>query len=162
VRILRAFEHLVKTGSIPSEMRLLFAGQVGWRSERIIDAIDASPLRSRITMPGYVPDQDLIALITGAAAIVFVSTSEGFGLPILEGLACGTAVVTSNISSMPEVAGDAAILVDPLDVDSIAGGIVESLSADDQSRARGIQHAAHFTWSATATATAAVYEAMLR
>lgn len=158
VRILQAFERLVKDGSIPTDMRLLFAGQVGWRAGPILEAIDASPVRSRIVMPGYLSDDDLIPLMTGAAAIVFVSTSEGFGLPILEGLACGTAVVTSNVSSMPEVAGDAAILADPFDVDAIGRGIVAALSADATSRERGIQHAARFTWNATATATAAVYE----
>jgi glycosyltransferase involved in cell wall biosynthesis len=161
-RILEAFESLVKDGSLSTDMRLLFAGQVGWRAASILDRIEESPVRPRVVMPGYVPDDELIALYTGAAAIVFVSTSEGFGMPILEGLACGTPVVTSNLSAMPEVAGDAAILADPFDVASIARAMLEALSADAAIRAHGRAHAARFTWAATAKATATVYEAAQR
>ncbi|HEU5423386.1 MAG TPA: glycosyltransferase family 1 protein, partial [Nitrolancea sp.] len=98
---------------------------------------------------------------TGAEALVFPSLYEGFGLPAIEAMACGTPVLTSNTSSMPEVAGDAALLVDPLDTAAIAAGI-ERIATDQALRAmlreRGLAHAATFTWRRAAEQTLAVLE----
>jgi glycosyltransferase involved in cell wall biosynthesis len=108
-----------------------------------------------------VDDVDLPALYSGALAFVFPSLCEGFGLPPLEAMACGTPVVVSNTSSLPEICGDAAVLVEPLDVDSIADGIrrlVESSTLRDELRRRGMEHVRQFTWERTAEATWHVFE----
>ncbi|MFN2589211.1 MAG: glycosyltransferase family 4 protein, partial [Actinomycetota bacterium] len=116
-------------------------------------------VRDRVTLTGYVSEEDKIGLLGGATALVFPSRYEGFGMPVLEALACGTPVVTSNVSAMPEVAGDAAVFVDPLDVDSIADGI-RRVAEDDELRQRlrraGPARAAEFTWERTARRTAEV------
>ncbi|HET8998359.1 MAG TPA: glycosyltransferase family 1 protein, partial [bacterium] len=117
-------------------------------------------LGGHVRFCGFVPDGALPALITGASAFLFPSLYEGFGLPILEAMACGTPVVTSDCSSMPEVAADAAVLVDPARPDAIADGIRRVL-ADDALRAtlkgRGAARARAFPWAATAARTLDVY-----
>jgi glycosyltransferase involved in cell wall biosynthesis len=114
-----------------------------------------------VKLTGYVDDADLPALYSGALAFVFPSLCEGFGLPPLEAMACGTPVVTSDTSSMPEVCGDAAVLVEPQDPDSIADGIrrvVENAALRDDLRRRGLERARQFTWERTAEATWHVLE----
>lgn len=108
--------------------------------------------------------QDLTAIYTLADALVFPSFYEGFGLPIIEAMACGTPVVTSNVSSMPEIAGDAAILVDPNDPEAISRGLVEILRGSDLRAkliARGKERADEFSWKRTAEKTIAVYESLI-
>ena len=160
LRIVSAFEQLAREGSVARDMELVLAGGRGWKSDRALAAIDASPVRSRIKWLGYVTEQQMAVLMTGSAAVVYASTYEGFGMPVLEAMACGSVVVTSNVSSMPEVAGDAGVLIDPLDVAEIAGGIHTALAADPGARQRSLDRAATFTWEATAARTAAVYDAL--
>jgi glycosyltransferase involved in cell wall biosynthesis len=109
----------------------------------------------------YVADEDLPALYNGAELFAFPSLYEGFGLPVLEAMACGTPVVTSNSSSLPEVAGDAALLVGPLDVEALAGAM-QCVLADEvlatELREKGLARAAQFTWERTARETVAVYQ----
>ena len=113
---------------------------------------------------GPVPEADLPALYSAAAVFVFPSLYEGFGLPVLEAMACGTPVVCSNTSSLPEVAGDAALLIDPLDTAALAEALRRALSdpalAADL-RARGLTQALRFSWAQTATATLALYRETL-
>jgi alpha-1,3-rhamnosyl/mannosyltransferase len=108
---------------------------------------------------GYVSERDKVALLSGATVLASPSLYEGFGFPVLEGFAAGVPVLTSNVSSLPEVAGEAAVLVDPADVDAIAAGLSE-LVADEDLRAvlsaAGVARASSFTWEATARATAVV------
>jgi glycosyltransferase involved in cell wall biosynthesis len=111
-------------------------------------------------MPGAVAEPDLPAIYSAASLFAFPSLFEGFGLPVLEAMACGTPVVCSSATSLPEVAGDAALLVDPLDVDAIASAMDRVLS--DQSlastlRSRGVDRAAEFTWARTARETLDAY-----
>ena len=112
-------------------------------------------------MAGHVPDEHLPALYSGALFFVYVSLYEGFGLPPLEAMACGTPVLTSNVTSIPEVVGDAALTVDPYDVEAIADGI-KRLVEDGGLRAelsrRGIARAKMFTWDKTAELTWKVLE----
>ncbi len=164
LRLVEAFERLVAARAMPDGMQLAIAGSLGWGYQPVLDRIGGSPAHGRIRMLGFVPDQDLAALLSRAALVSYVSLYEGFGLPVLEALACGAPVVTSNASSMPEVAGDAAVLVDPNDVDEIASGVRDLLAADAATRARmraaGLRRAALFSWAHTATLTDAVYEGL--
>ncbi len=106
---------------------------------------------------GFVDDAELARLYRGAACLAYPSLYEGFGLPVLEAMACGTPVVTSADSAPAELAGDAAVLVDPLDVESIAAGIREAIARRDELRAAGLERASDFTWDKAAKATADVY-----
>ena len=106
---------------------------------------------------GRVSDEELAALYRGARCLVYPSLYEGFGLPVLEAMASGTPVVTSRGGATEEVAGDAAVLVDPLDVDAIAAGITEALARGEELRAKGLDRAADFSWDRVARETLAVY-----
>jgi hypothetical protein len=129
----------------------------GWALRR---AVAASGVADRILVPGYVPEADKAALLTGADVFAYPSRYEGFGLPVLEAMACGTPVVTTTGGSLPEVAGDAATLIEPGDADALAAALAK-LAADPAARqdaaARGRQRAATFTWEHCATRTAAAY-----
>ena len=113
---------------------------------------------------GYVDDADKAALLSGALAYVFPSLYEGFGFPVLEAQACGTPVLTSNVSSLPEAAGGAALTVDPYDVEALVEGL-NRLLADGQLRQelreRGLVHARQFSWPSSAQETARVYRQAL-
>jgi alpha-1,3-rhamnosyl/mannosyltransferase len=108
---------------------------------------------------GTVSDLELAALYRGARCLVYPSLYEGFGIPVLEGMACGTPVVTSAGGATEEVAGGAAVLVDPHDVAAIAAGIEEAETRRDELRGRGLERAAGFTWERVAAETRRVYEA---
>jgi glycosyltransferase involved in cell wall biosynthesis len=107
---------------------------------------------------GRVSDEELAALYRGARCLVYPSLYEGFGLPVLEAMACGTPVVTSGGGATEEVAGAAAVLVDPLDVDAIVAGVTEALARGEELRAKGLERAKAFSWDRVAGETWAVYE----
>jgi glycosyltransferase involved in cell wall biosynthesis len=161
VRVIHAFERLVATNKLPGDMVLAIVGQPGWRAQAVLDAISESHSASRIRLLGYVPDADISALLAATATAIYVSLYEGFGLPIVEAMAQGAAVVTSNTSSMPEAAGDAAIQVDPYDVEAIARGIDEAVRGADAMRAGALAQAARFSWSRTAEGTRESYAAAI-
>ena len=124
--------------------------------------MQAAGLEDRVVFPGYVDDADLPALYSAATAFVYPSLYEGFGLPPLEAMACGTPVVCSNAASLPEVVGDAAVSIDPLRVESLARGLQDVLGSAglrDDLRARGLRRAAQFSWDRCAAETLAVYAA---
>ncbi len=139
---------------------LALAGGRGWGYEEIEKAIAEHPERQGIRLLGYVSNDELPALYSGAACFLFPSFYEGFGLPVLEAMACGTPVVTSDRSSLPEVAGDAALMVDPDEPAEIAGA-VEKVLKEDSTRERLIERgrlrAREFTWEAAARRTLALY-----
>jgi glycosyltransferase involved in cell wall biosynthesis len=121
-------------------------------------------LEESVIFTGYVPDADLPAIYTGADLFVFPSLYEGFGLPPLEAMACGTPVVCSNAASLPEVVGDAAIMVDPYDVEGLAEAMLRVLTDADlreHLRRKGLERARQFTWERTARETVAVYREVL-
>lgn len=134
-------------------LRLLIGGRL--RSD------GALPETEGVITPGFIPDADLPALYSGCLAFVFPSLYEGFGLPPLQAMACGAAVAASDISSLPEVVGNAGILFDPLDVQSIAAGIIEAIQGRADLRKKSLDQASKFTWSKTAEETYKVYKEVL-
>lgn len=159
VRLVQAYHRLCQR--VPDVPRLVLAGMQGWLYEDVPAEVEALGLEERVVLLGRVAGELLPALYNGARCFVYPSLYEGFGLPVLEAMACGVPVVTSNSSSLPEVAGDAAILVDPYDVMGIAEAVEQVLMDDDRVttlRERGLERAARFTWEATARETLKVYE----
>ncbi len=142
--------------------QLVLAGKKGWLCENILTVHQELGLADSVLFTGGVAVQDLPALYSGALCFVLPSLYEGFGLPVLEAMSCGTPVITTNTSSLPEVAGDAALLVDLQDMVGLAAAMVR-LSSDDALRrelgARGLAQAARFSWQRAARETLAVYQA---
>jgi glycosyltransferase involved in cell wall biosynthesis len=170
VRLVQAFASLLSSLSSTAQasldsLQLVLAGQKGWLYEEIFAQVREQGLAERVVLTGYVPDSDLGSLLSGALAFVFPSLYEGFGLPVLEAMACGTPVVCSDVSSLPEVAGDAALYVDPLD----AGGLAQALyqiTVDAGLRrtlvGRGFQQVQRFSWRRCAQETRQVLEDAFR
>ena len=154
-RLLEAFARL------DGELQLVLAGKRGWLYDRIFRRVEELGLGDRVLFAGHVPQEDLPALMSGARLLAMPSLYEGFGLPVVEAMACGTPVVCSNASSLPEVAGHAALLVDPLDVEALAA-TMERVLGDDKLRAelieRGFERARKFSWERCAHETLAVLE----
>jgi glycosyltransferase involved in cell wall biosynthesis len=131
--------------------------------DQLFTRVESLKLGDRILFPGYVADDDKAALISGATALVYPSLYEGFGLPVLEAMACGTPVLTSNVSSLPEVAGDAALLVNPLDIDDIAAGMSRLISDANLRHAlveMGYAQVRKFSWANAAHQVLQVLESV--
>jgi len=141
--------------------KLVIAGKKGWLYDNLFKQVERLSLTGRVLFPGYVADSDKPALISGATALVFPSLYEGFGFPVVEAMACGTPVVCSNTSSLQEVAGDAALLVNPTDTDDIAAAI-QYVTSNAELRhtlvANGYAQAGQFTWAACAQTVLTVLE----
>jgi glycosyltransferase involved in cell wall biosynthesis len=141
--------------------RLVLAGSYGYGANAIRGRIEQSPARDRIAVLGYVPAADLAAWYARASIFAFPSFDEGFGMPVLEAMAAGTPVLTSNCSALPEVAGDAALLVDPHEPDALSGAL-RNLAGDEGLRgelaARGLSWAGRFTWQKAIRETWEVYQ----
>jgi glycosyltransferase involved in cell wall biosynthesis len=161
VRLIGAFARL-RRGGLPH--KLLMVGQPGWHCEPIYAEVERQGLKSEVIFTGYVPFEDLPALYSAASAMAFPSIYEGFGLPVLEAMACGTPVVTSSSSGLAEVADGAALLVNPLSIDEIAGALHKVCSQPElaaELSALGVARAHEFTWENAARATLDVYERVL-
>ncbi len=163
VRLVQAFG-LVASSQSP-DLQLVLAGQKGWLYDEILAQVQRLGLADRVVLTGYVPDADLPALLSGALAFVFPSLYEGFGFPVLEAMACGTPAICSDVSSLPEVAGDAALLVDPLDTQALAETIGRIL-ADENLRhelvQRGFRQLRRFSWRSCAEKTLGILEGVGR
>ncbi|MFQ5855093.1 MAG: glycosyltransferase family 4 protein [Anaerolineae bacterium] len=147
------------------EHRLVIGGGRGWQYESVFALVDELGLNNRVWLPGFVRHEELPYWYNAADAFVFPSIYEGFGLPPLEAMACGTPVIVSNTSSLPEVVGSAGLLVDPTDVNALAEAIHRVLTDDTLApsmAAKGLARAERFSWKASAERTVAVYDSVLR
>ncbi len=146
--------------AIRDGISLVIAGPEGWKNRAIHERLAQASKELSIRQLGVVPRGDLALLYSYAEAFVYPSFAEGFGLPVLEAMACGAPVVTSNCSALPEVAGDAAMLVDPRDVDALAGAIAKVVGDSGLRlalRRQGLERSRDFSWQRTAEQTLAVY-----
>jgi glycosyltransferase involved in cell wall biosynthesis len=156
VRLVEAFAASRLATASPS-YQLVLAGKVGWLAQPILEAVEQldSATAQQVRLPGYIAEQDKAALLSGATALVFPSLYEGFGFPVLEAQVCETAVITANTSSLPEVVGDAGLLIDPLNTAAIGQAMVR-LCQDEALRQRlvaaGLQNKNRFSWEQAAAA----------
>ncbi len=156
-RLIQAYARLRERGI---DQCLVIGGAPGWLYQDIYDTIDALHLQGQVIMAGFVRDADLPALYRHADVFAFPSLYEGFGIPVLEAMACGTPVVTADTSSLPEVAGDAALMVSPFDVEALADAIWRLVDDSDLREGmvrRGYCRAARFTWETAAHSLLDVY-----
>jgi len=161
-RIIKA--HALLPAPIRTEHPLVVVGQNGWRTDDLIQSLSKLEQDGYGRWLKYVPRKDIFALLQSAHALVFPSLYEGFGLPVLEGFASGVPVITSNTSSLPEVAGDAAVLVNPRSVEEIAQSMQQLVEQADYRNTliqKGLLQANRFSWSETARQTRMVYQAMV-
>jgi glycosyltransferase involved in cell wall biosynthesis len=158
-RLVEAFE------ALDGEWRLVLAGSFGYGADRIRARIESSPARRRILVLGYVEPDELAAWYARSAIFAFPSLDEGFGMPVLEAMAGGAPVLTSNRSALPEVAGDAAVLVDPEETEGLIAAL-RRMAADEGLRqdlaARGLARSRLFTWEKAVRETWDAYEELLR
>ena len=164
VRLINAYGRLARAEhkQLP---QLVLAGKRGWLESETMNVANQSDARKDILFIGYVPDADLAALYSGALCFAYPSYFEGFGLPVLEAMQCGTPVIAGNRASLPEAAGDAAILVDPLDEAAIASGLNQMIENPDyraELRVKGLKRSATFSWKTTAQLTLQAYERAAR
>jgi glycosyltransferase involved in cell wall biosynthesis len=162
--LLQAFAMLLAE-TPQDDLALVIAGGNGWGREDYLAAVETLGLRDRVRFTGFVEDDLLPELYRGALLFVYPSLYEGFGLPVLEAMACGTPVITSNRASLPEVAGDAALLVDPTRPEALAAAMTSIISNGELRqglRAKGLARARAFTWDGVAEQTVAIYRAVGR
>jgi len=158
---LRAYAAYVRRSSAP--LPLLVADLKPEAADALLRENGIGEIRELLRLPGYIPNDDLPAIYNGAAAFLYTSLRESFGIPLLEAMACGTPVVTSNTSAIPEVAGEGALLVDPTDAGAIAEALLR-LETDAAFRAAqcayGLERVAHFSWETAARKLLALYESL--
>ena len=163
--VIRAFARLRKERQIGRDHRLVLVGNSGWKTQEILAALaEAEHCREAIILTGFVLDEYLSALYSGALAFLYISRLEGFGLPPLEAMQCGVPVITSNASSLPEVVGDAGLTVDPDDIDGLCGHMLRLMNDEALRRelsVRSLARADGFSWQRYGTETLAAYRAAL-
>lgn len=160
-RVIQALHRLHQQGH---ELHYAIAGGKGWLNDEMYTTIEQTNMQDYVHLLGFVDDEDLPALYSAADCLIITSLYEGFGLPILEAMASGTPVITSNLSSLPEVAGNAGLLVDPLNTEAITHAIHEIIT-DDSKRQQliesGYRQVEKFTWEKSAQQLRSVYESLL-
>jgi len=157
-RLIRAYDLLRRERHISHQ--LVIAGAKGWLYNDIGETIDALGLREDVLLPGFIADDDLPALYSAADVFAFPSIYEGFGIPVLEAMACGTPVVTTRVSSLPEAAGDAALLVAPEDVEALAEAmwqLIDDRTLRHEIQDRGFRQTSQFTWTQAADKVRRIY-----
>lgn len=162
--LVRLLEALVRLRRDDPELHLVVVGSRGWLYEGFFRRRAELELEKAVHLPGYVPDADLPAFYGAATVVVMPSLYEGFGLPVLEAMACGAPVVSSHAASLPEIGGAAARYFDPTDVEEMTAVLAQVLADAElraEMRAAGLEQAARFSWERAARETMAVYERVL-
>lgn len=157
-RLIRAFDRFKAATGAP--VQLLLGGRFAWHTGEVTTAYEQSPHKNDVKILGYVDDADLPLLMGSALAITYPSLSEGFGLPVLEAMYCEVPVLTSNTTALPEVAGDAALLVDPADEDALVHGLIQLWQEEalrDSLVAKGRVQRTQFSWDLAADETLASF-----
>jgi glycosyltransferase involved in cell wall biosynthesis len=164
--VIRAFARLHGDGMIPASTKLVLVGGKGWKTQNLEDALSAATaVRDLIIMPGFVPDEDLATIYSCAKVFVYMSFVEGFGLPPLEAMQCGTPVITSNTSSLPEVVGDAGVMLDPNDHEGLCHAITRFYGDSDYRElmaGKALERSRMFSWEKFIDDTIAAYETAIR
>lgn len=161
-RLVRAFALARRQYQLAQQ--LVLVGKPGWGYDEVLAAVKEANAGDSIRLLGYVPAEDIPPLMSGADALVYPSLEEGFGLPVLEGMACGVPVITSSRSAVAEVAGDAGILVDPLSEEAIATALGDICQEKAEKavlarrRAASLERASQYSWERVATTTIAIYQ----
>jgi glycosyltransferase involved in cell wall biosynthesis len=161
--LVEAFGQLLAAGNDVArmeELQLVIVGGQGWMFEDVVSRVQRLGLTERVRFPGFVDDVDLPAIYNLATAFAFPSWYEGFGLPVLEAMACGLPVIAADNSSLPEVVGEAGLLIDAGDTEALAGGLARLVSDEDlraSLAAAGRQQAAHFDWGRAAQQLLEIY-----
>jgi glycosyltransferase involved in cell wall biosynthesis len=161
VRLIRAYDQSKNT---IGKRKLVLCGSKGWGYTEIYSIVERLGLRDQVIFTGYVPDKSLPIIYNGADVFVYPSLYEGFGIPVLEAMACGVPAITSNLSSLPEVVGNAGVLVDPYSTDAIGEALIDLLRHDDRRSELselGLYRAKEFTWERMARETLRVYQQCL-
>lgn len=158
IRLIRAYARLRQEKSIPHD--LVLVGQMAWKAEQILEEIDKLGIKDAVHTTGYVSENELVGLYNRADLFVYPSLYEGFGLPIVEAMACGTPVISSDVTCMPEVAGDATLLINPLSEADIASEmlrVIDNPVLADTLRSKGFDQSKKFNWRTAAEETAKIY-----
>lgn len=164
-RLIKAYASLRGDGSVDKLPQLVLAGKCAWLYDETLRALDNSGAKEAVVLTGYVPEGDLPALYSGALCFVYPSYFEGFGLPPLEAMKCGAPVIVGDRTSLPEVVGEAALMVDPFDVEAIGAAIKRVIKDSDLRKelsVKGQERANTFNWLETARRTLAVYKQVAR
>ena len=160
--LLRLIEAYAEVHRAHPQVQMVIVGPGGFRASHIRDAIVERGLSDAVRWLGYITDADLAAIYNASVALVYPSVYEGFGLPVIEAMACGRPVVAANTSSLPEVAGDAGVLVDPFSVASLRDAMLRILDDPQAARdlgQRGLEQARRFSWRRSAEMAVAAYRA---
>lgn len=158
--LIHAFQSL-RARAPASNLKLILAGAKGWLYHNLFRLVQELNLSDSVFFPGYIPAEALVGWYNAAAVFAYPSSYEGFGMPVLEALACGRPVVTSNVSSLPEAGGEVALSVSPTDREALTQALAQALATSPEQRRRGPAYAARFTWAATAAHTVASYRRAL-
>lgn len=162
VRLVKALKQIHSLGY--SDVCLVIAGGRGWLNQELLETLEVERMTNHVILTGFVVDEDLPALYSGAVCSAFISLYEGFGLPVLESMACETPVVASNISSIPEVAGTAAPLVNPYNIDEIVhvlAKMIDDTKFRNELTQKGLQQVKKFSWQDSAYQLTRLYESTL-
>jgi glycosyltransferase involved in cell wall biosynthesis len=163
--LIRSYSNLRMSISLIKDIHLVIAGRWGWESEKLMVLVSELNIAEQVHFPGYIEPEDLPFLYNMAKVFVYPSFYEGFGLPVLESMACGTPVITSNVSSMPEFVGDSGLLIDPNDISGIQNALGDLLMNDQlriELSGRALKRSKEFTWKETARKTLDVYRRVLK
>jgi glycosyltransferase involved in cell wall biosynthesis len=161
VRLISAYAALRRARPVVKLPQLALVGKRAWLYDETLRAIEECGIADLTVLTGYVAEEDLPALYTGALCFVYPSYFEGFGLPPLEAMQCGAPVIVGNRTSLPEVVGDAGLLVDPFDVDALTQALarmIDNRSLRARLRTKGLERASHFSWRETARLTLQAYQ----